>query len=513
MEMLSLLCHRTTLLASALGLAILLPKAHAESTTNSIENSVVKIFSTVRYPDPFQPWTKRSPSDITGSGVVIDGKHILSNAHVVLYASKIQVQANQGGDKIFATVEAVAPGIDLAVLKLDDGSFFDTHPPVQFSTNLPAIKDAVMAYGYPEGGNTLSITKGIVSRIEFAEYNAPVSGLRIQIDAAINPGNSGGPAVVGNRMIGLAFSALNNAQNIGYIIPCEEIQLFLQDIADGHYDGKPAMFDDYQTLENPALRSFLHASNDVKGVVVHIPFSADPGYPLKQWDIITQIGDTPIDDQGMIKLNDDLHVSYRYLVQKIAKNGKLPLTVVRAGKVLPVELPVSPAYPLVIPDLGGGYPSYFIYGPLVFTTATKQYVGGMYSSNEGGRYLAWLADMKSPLITRIKDKPAFDGEGLVIVASPYFPHKVSTGYSPVYGRAVKTVNGVPIKNLEHLVQVLRDSQDEYITFEFDCRFGETLVFSRKEITAATDEILTDNGIRSQGSEDVLAIWNAHTPKK
>jgi hypothetical protein len=90
---------------------------------------------------------------------------------------------------------------------------------------------------------------------------------------------------------------------------------------------------------------------------------------------------------------------------------------------------------------------------------------------------------------------------------------VSTGYSPVYGRAVKTVNGVPIKNLEHLVQVLRDSQDEYITFEFDCRFGETLVFSRKEITAATDEILTDNGIRSQGSEDVLAIWNAHTPKK
>ena len=59
----------------------------------------------------------------------------------------------------------------------------------------------------------------------------------------------------------------------------------------------------------------------------------------------------------------------------------------------------------------------------------------------------------------------------------------------------------------------RDSQDEYITFEFDCRFGETLVFSRKEISAATDDILTDNGIRSQGSEDVLAIWNAHAPKK
>ena len=85
-----------------------------------------------------------------------------------------------------------------------------------------------MAYGYPEGGTGLSITKGIVSRIEFARYNFPVSGLRIQIDAAINPGNSGGPAVVGDKMIGLVFSQYGNAENIGYIIPCEEINLFLQ---------------------------------------------------------------------------------------------------------------------------------------------------------------------------------------------------------------------------------------------------------------------------------------------
>ena len=97
---------------------------------NSIENSVVKIFSTVRYADPYRPWTKQSPEDITGSGVVIEGKRILTNAHVVNYASQVQIQANQAGDKISAKVEAIAPGIDLAVLKLDDESFFDTHPPL-----------------------------------------------------------------------------------------------------------------------------------------------------------------------------------------------------------------------------------------------------------------------------------------------------------------------------------------------------------------------------------------------
>ncbi len=91
-------------------------------------------------------------------------------------------------------------------------------------------------------------------------YNYPVSGLRIQVDAAINPGNSGGPAIAGDKMIGLAFSKLGgDAQNIGYIIPNEEVDLFLKDIADGHYDGKPAMYDELQTLENPALREYPEA--------------------------------------------------------------------------------------------------------------------------------------------------------------------------------------------------------------------------------------------------------------
>ncbi len=63
-------------------------------------------------------------------------------------------------------------------------------------------------------------------------------GLRIQVDAAINPGNSGGPAVVDGRMIGLVFSRLQQADNIGYLIPMEEIELFLEDIRDGRYRGQ-----------------------------------------------------------------------------------------------------------------------------------------------------------------------------------------------------------------------------------------------------------------------------------
>jgi S1-C subfamily serine protease len=482
--------------------------APVETRPDAVANSVVKVFSTMRYPDLYKPWTKAAPSDATGSGVVIEGKRILTCAHVVLYASQVQIQANQAGDKLSAKVEAIAPGIDLAVLKLEDETFFDSHPPLPRAKALPENRDMVMAYGYPEGGTSLSITKGIVSRIEFEAYNYPVSGLHIQIDAAINPGNSGGPAVVGDKMIGLAFSRLGPADNIGYIIPNEEIELFLSDIADGHYDGKPAMFDTLQTLENPALRSFLKLAPAVEGMVVHQPYKEDPAYPLKEWDVITRIGNQAVDDQGMIKLGDNLRVRFRYLVQHLATNGTVPLTIVRAGKELKIQLPVSAQHPRLIPGLEGAYPSYFIYGPLVFSAATDEYVSGFLRTKYAAAFLVRLSTLGNPLVTRSGDQPAFPGEGLVVVSSPFFPHKLVQGYDSPDSQVVKTVNGIPIRNLAHLVEVLRDAKSPYLTVAFDNRGGETLVFPRADLLAATDEILTDNGVRSQGSSDTMAIWNA-----
>lgn len=458
----------------------------------------MKVFSTIRRPDIVKPWSKQAPGEASGSGVIIEGKRILTNAHVVAYASQVQVQGNGSGDKVSATVEAFAPGIDLAVLKLEDESFFNTRPALSRAKALPQVKDPVLAYGFPTGGTSLSITRGIVSRIEFASYNYLTSGLRIQIDAALNPGNSGGPALAGGKMIGLAFSHLQNSENISYIIPNEEIDLFLKDIADGHYDGKPAMYDSLQTLENPALHGYLKLDPAVRGMIVTHPDEGVKNNPLKTWDVITRIGDTEIDDEGMVKVSDQLRVNFFYMIQKLAHEGSVPLTLVRSGRTQTVQMPVPAHRAMLVESLLGEYPSYFIYGPLVFSRCSIESMG-----------LVRARGSFSPLLAHLADPPSAEREELVLIASPLFPNDVSKGYSNPSGQVIDSVNGVTVRSLAQLVAFLRDLKDEFVVINFDGRSSEGLVFTRAKLVAATEDILTDNGVRSQGSPDMLKIWQAH----
>ncbi len=348
---------------------------------------------------------------------IIEGDRILTNAHVVQYASQVQIQANQAGDKLLASVVAVAPGIDLALLKVEDATFFTEHRALVRANSLPGITDAVYAYGFPTGGNSLSITKGIVSRIEFVDYGIAASGLRIQIDAALNPGNSGGPVVAGDKMIGLAFGTVGN--NIGYIVPNEEIALFLQAVDGGHQYDKPAMYDELQTLENPALRQYLALDKSVHGIVVHRPFRTESGYPLKEWDVITAIGDTRIDDQGMVTLGDDLRVKFQYLIQSVARNGTVALTLLRGGKTLSVALPLVHERPYLVRQLSGAYPEYFIYGPLVFSRATLEHLQSVYSPAMFARPRSIYGMFQSPLFQQLGLPPSAEREEVVIVSSPF----------------------------------------------------------------------------------------------
>jgi S1-C subfamily serine protease len=463
------------------------------------EDSIVKVLATQRLPNPLRPWANGNPGEVMGSGTVIAGQRILTNAHLVLYATDISIQPHRGGDKIEAKVEMLAPDMDLAVLSVKGAKFFDKHPPLPRSEKLPKVTENVTVYGFPIGGNGLAVTKGVVSRIDYGPYSGQGHGLIVQVSAAINPGNSGGPVLVGDRMIGVVFSRLRTGENIGYLIPNEEIDLFLDNAKDGCFKGKPSDISGalYQRCENKALRRFLKLDDDdARGVLV-LPSRLRPAAcPFEDYDVLTRVGGHDLDNEGMVQLADDLRLPFESVLFKAAKDGAVPVTVLRRGQPVETALPVSAEDNRLVRGWNGGKPSYFIHGPIVFSPLTLSAIP---------YYAQVRPDFDYP---RLNERTRFPGEELVVVTSPLFNHKIAKGYSDPVGQVVKEVNGTPVKNLKHLVALLRDCKDEYLTFRFHEEGAELLVFRADEMRQATEEILEDNGIapNRRGSEDVLAVW-------
>ena len=159
----------------------------------------------------------------------------------------------------------------------------------------------------------------------------------------------------------------------------EEITIFLEDIKDGRYDGKPILPVETQTLESQTLRESLALDKKSTGVLVRKIHRSEPSYPLKIDDVLVKMGDHSIDNLGMVKLDGDRPIGFLYLVQRLVRDGRLPVSVLRHGKEMKFDVPVDSDFRRLFRDLMEEPLSYFMYGPLVFTEASEEYVRSMTS--------------------------------------------------------------------------------------------------------------------------------------
>lgn len=466
---------------------------------DEVRQSVVKVHATMRPPDFVRPWAKANARDGSGTGFVLDGNRVLTNWHVVEYASQIFVQLDQSTEKLAAEVEYAAPGLDMALLKLEDDADLADVPSLPIAESLPQVRETVNVYGYPVGGDDLSVTEGIISRIEFVTYNLDAFGLRIQVDAPLNPGNSGGPAVIGGKVVGLVFSKMNQAENIGYLIPAEELNTFLSDIKDGKYDGKQMLYDTFQETENESLRKKLKLPDDGGGVLVRDPYDAENGL-FQVNDVITHIEDQEIDSQGNVRVSDELRLDFRYAVTTQCTDRQIKVKLIRDGEPLELSVPTLAKRDWLIPPLYGEYPRYFILGPMVFTVGTQDFLQAL-----GVKGVIYLSSVNSPLVLRRLDRPSSEGEELVMLANAMLPHRMIKGYNNRPFGVVKSVNGEDVRNLRHLIELLRDCKEPFLTFEFEGEH-ERIILSRSEMIGATEDILADGGIRYQFSRDLRGVW-------
>ena len=278
--------------------------AQTPSLPSDIYKSVLRIEVATQVPDYQTPWNSGRFGGGIGTGFLIGKNKILTNAHVVSNARRILITVYGSPKKYPAKVEFIAHDCDLALLSIDDFKDLESFPTFEFG-EVPSLESQVRVIGYPVGGERLSVTRGVVSRIDFQPYShsRADSHLIIQIDAAINPGNSGGPCVQDGKVVGVAFQGLRQADNTGYIIPTPVVRRFIKDIEDGKYDSYADLGVSEFPLFNPAMRKALGLPNDDKGVLITnvIPTSSSDGF-LKPGDILMSLDGKQVDSAGMITI-------------------------------------------------------------------------------------------------------------------------------------------------------------------------------------------------------------------
>lgn len=406
-------------------------------------NGVIRIYCTHSAPKFTMPWQRERQEFSTSTGFIIDGQRILTNAHAIEWGSLIQVKKGQSEKKYLATMEAVGHECDLAILKIEDASFFDGLTALKFG-ELPDLFEEVQVLGYPVGGDSLSITSGVVSRIEMQEYaQADAHLLAIQIDAAINPGNSGGPVVNDNdEVIGVAFQSLSDEdiENIGYVIPVNVVKHFLEDVErHGKYSGVSGLGVRLQAMENDVLRQYYGMAEEDTGILILSTADTAPcASILQRGDVLTKVDGVRIANDGTIPFrNNDFmeRVAVHYhFTQKFASD-KVTLEIIRNKKKYEVECPLWASerlIPLLLSTgesssgaIIGGSPSYVIIGGLVLTKLTKEYLRQEFNTEHMSDFEAWAEEFR--LLAESEKSLSKAGEEIVLL-SQVLSHPCNIGY-------------------------------------------------------------------------------------
>ena len=461
----------TTILRIRLACAVaavalaLLPRPAAAASLDDLRRSAVKIYVTVQRYDYMQPWQAGAPGYGNGSGFIIEKKRILTNAHVISDTTFIEVQRDGDSRRFPAKVAFVAHDCDLALLTVDDPAFFEDTRPIKFGDSLPKLNDEVIALGFPMGGTRLSLTRGVVSRIDYNAYSHSDidSHLVVQIDAAINPGNSGGPVLLDGRVIGVAFQGVTMAQNIGYAIPLPVIHHMLDDVKDGQYHGYPELGVRAFDTRNPALRRALHLAPAGGGAAVDWvdPFGAGRGV-LRSGDVLLRVEGHEIATDGSVVLDGNT-VEFGELVERKQWGESIQFDVSRSGTVQRVDVPLrNPADPFCFRMQYDEPPEYHIVAGLVFEPVTRNLLGavGADLENRAIHNLFFLSGY-AKTDDLIRDRTQF------VVLANRLPHSVNTYDEAFRYQVVTEANGRPVGALRDLVAALQNPTNGFHVIKFE----------------------------------------------
>ncbi len=421
--------------------------AAAQPLPQEVYKGIVRIEVAARRPDYGTPWQGGGYAQGNGTGFMVAPGVFMTNAHVVADAERIYVSLYADSRKFKARVKHIAHDADLALIEVEDAAPFAELPCLEFWDRLPHLEEVVRAIGYPVGGKRLSVTRGIVSRIETNTYSHPrnASHLTVQIDAAINPGNSGGPVLLGDKVIGVAFQGLREANSTGYMIPIPVIKRFLRDVEDGHYDRYVDLGVQFFPLQNPAMRRHFGLADDARGALVGdvVKGGCCDGV-LQPGDVIMAVNGLPVDSSGMIELDGE-RMELDELAERSFKGDKVQFELLRDGQTQQAEATLTPL-PAghITAQAYDEMPRYVVFGGLVFQPMQANVLSAHKVSS---------MDVMVELDRFIRRGGSLQKKDIVLLTKA-LRDEVNARFDDFGTGIVTKVNGVEVQGLSHLHELL-----------------------------------------------------------
>lgn len=456
--------------------------------SGGIFNAVVKLEVSGSMADPTIPWQSvKNAGD--GSGVVIDEGRILTCAHCVVGATYIRIRKHSEDSLYKGTVEFVDHDCDLALVKVADPAFMNDIKPMRLGVT-PSEQAHVFAVGYPLGGQGMSFTEGVISRVEDRQYSHSIRPLlAIQVDAAINPGNSGGPVLDSESglICGIAFQGDERGEALGYLIPPDVIRHFLCDIEDGVVNGFCDWFFKAEELESEAARRYYGMTDGQTGIRICHVDEGSGANSLSVGDILLAVDGRKVANNGNIRIEGNKPRSWYFPFTMKQVGQSVTVTVLRAGKVLYLEVPILKMKRCTRGFLYERMPDYFVFGGFAFSTVSYDF----------------LLKVKTGFNADAFRPQSFDGEEDVALVR-VFPDDCVEGYLGNEGVLVRSVNGVKVKNLKHLVKLIENCRDQFVRFGIDTgdNWESQFVVETEQMRKATPRVMRNYQIPSDRSADL-----------
>ena len=447
-----------------------------------VQKSLVRITATSVEPDYRAPWNAGALQRGVGAGFVISGNRIMTNAHVVANSRYVTVERDGDPNKYPATVQFIANDCDLALITVSAPDFFKDMIPLKFG-GIPALESTVSAYGYPIGGERMSVTTGIVSRVDFQLYthSSVDQHLAIQISAQINPGNSGGPVMQDGKVVGVAFQGYSGdvAQGVAYMIPTPVINRFLKDIGNGHYDEYPDLAITYAKLQNSAQRKFLGLKDGDRGVLVSSVVASGPSDGiLRPGDVLLAIDGHPIASDASVELEGE-RAQFEEVVERKFKGDSVKFEILRDKQPMSLTIKLYKPWPYSIQ--GHSYdvrPRYVLYGGLLFQPLNLDTLEAYRSTDLRLRHFFEYFILEQIYLQHPD----------VIVLSNILPDPINTYLAPYRGAIVDEINGKKILTLDELAKAFAEAPERLVIRMIGD--GPPLVLDRNKIEAARERIKT-----------------------